>query len=76
MKQTSQLDNACGIIACLHSIYNNQDNIPVEDGSILKNFLAMTAGKSAAERATLLEGYQQFKDIHKEAASQGQSGEA
>ena len=23
MKQTSKLDNACGVIACLHTIYNN-----------------------------------------------------
>lgn len=27
MKQTSKLDNACGVIACLHSIYNNQSHI-------------------------------------------------
>jgi hypothetical protein len=23
MKQTKELDNACGVIACIHSIFNN-----------------------------------------------------
>ena len=27
MKQTGNLDNACGIIACLHAIYNNPTSI-------------------------------------------------
>ena len=39
MKQTSTLDNACGIIACLHAIFNNQDKVPVESDSILGKYL-------------------------------------
>ena len=30
MKQTSRLDNACGIIACLHAVYNNLDKVSIE----------------------------------------------
>ena len=25
MKQTGKLDNACGVIACIHSVFNNLD---------------------------------------------------
>ena len=38
MKQTEKLDNACGIIACLHSVLNNLDNVQLEVGSILDKF--------------------------------------
>lgn len=38
MKQTDKLDNACGIIACLHSVLNNLDSIQLEVGSILDKF--------------------------------------
>ena len=41
MHQTGKLDNACGIIACIHSIYNNlsPDKIVLEEGTVLSNFL-------------------------------------
>ena len=39
MKQTNVLDNACGVIACLHSIYNNKSHITLEEG-VLKNYLS------------------------------------
>ena len=35
MKQTGALDNACGIIACLHAIYNNPTSIQLGEGSVL-----------------------------------------
>ncbi len=38
MNQSGALDNACGVIACLHAIYNNLEQIPVAEGTILKNF--------------------------------------
>jgi len=36
MKQTSKLDNACGLIACIHSIFNNLDLIKLEPNSTLQ----------------------------------------
>jgi len=41
MDQSGTLDNACGVIACLHLIYNNlgTDKIVLGDG-VLKNFHA------------------------------------
>jgi len=39
MDQTGTLDNACGVIACLHAIFNNlgDDKVILKDG-VLKNF--------------------------------------
>ena len=72
MKQTKELDNACGVIACLHAIYNNQDHIQLEDGKTLSNFYNMIKdGKSSAEIATALESYDDFKKQHKSFAEQG-----
>ena len=64
MKQTSTLDNACGIIACLHAIFNNQDKVPVESDSILGKYLQDAQNKSPAERATALESNDGFKNKH------------
>src|SRR5690348_3983010 len=30
MKQTNVLDNACGIIACLHAVLNNSKQVPIK----------------------------------------------
>lgn len=38
MKQTSKLDYACGVIACIHSVLNNLDKVQVSDGSVLDRF--------------------------------------
>jgi ubiquitin carboxyl-terminal hydrolase L3 len=35
MKQTKVLDNACGIIACLHAVYNNLSWMQIEEGSVI-----------------------------------------
>ena len=39
MKQTRELDNACGVIAALHCVYNNQSLISLAPDSTLKNFI-------------------------------------
>ena len=72
MDQTETLDNACGVIACLHLIYNNlgDDKIVLNDG-VLKNYLTACEGKDNAERAKILETFSEFKIMHKESASQG-----
>ena len=39
MKQTGTLDNACGIIACLHATLNNLEQVQITAGSVLDNYL-------------------------------------
>ena len=73
MKQTNVLDNACGIIACLHSVLNNLNQIPLEEGSILQRFNKAAEGKTPEQKATLLEEIKDFQDVHKIYANQGQS---
>jgi len=38
MKQTGELDNACGIIACIHATLNNLDQIQLSPESTLAKF--------------------------------------
>ena len=42
MKQTEVLDNACGVIACIHAILNNlgegDTKITLTEGSVLANY--------------------------------------
>lgn len=73
MKQTGVLDNACGIIACLHSVLNNLDKITLEKDSVLGQFWEKAKDISPAERATLLENFTAFQEIHKKHASEGGS---
>jgi ubiquitin carboxyl-terminal hydrolase L3 len=75
MKQTGTLDNACGVIACIHAIYNNLDSIgSLGEGSVLANHLAATQGLSPEERCAALESNTAFQTVHKGKALQGQSG--
>ena len=59
MKQTAELDNACGVVACLHAIYNNvsADKITLDPESVLGKFFGSIRDASPADRATALEGY-------------------
>ena len=60
MKQTPKLDNACGVIACIHSTLNNLDKFQLTEGSILDKFYKSAKGISPLERALALEGNQEF----------------
>mmetsp|Transcript_20801 Transcript_20801/g.14913 ORF Transcript_20801/g.14913 Transcript_20801/m.14913 type:complete len:102 (-) Transcript_20801:332-637(-) len=73
MKQTEVLDNACGVIACLHAILNNvsADKINLEADSILHKFLEDVKSKTPEERATALENNEAFQNAHSSSASQG-----
>jgi len=74
MKQAGTLDNACGIIACLHAILNNNNNNNmVLPDSVLAKFQATTANQTPAERCHELEQNHDFKTVHKRFALQGQS---
>ena len=80
MKQTSVLDNACGVIACIHAILNNlgegDNKITLAEGSVLSNFLNSVRESTPAERATALENFTEFQNVHKQRAAQGQSNQA
>ena len=71
MKQTNVLDNACGIIACLHAVLNNLDEVGLTEGSILGNWANEAKALNPEERATLLENANEFKTAHAEAAAEG-----
>ena len=70
MKQTGTLDNACGVIACIHAILNNlgegDNKIALNDGSVLSNYLNSVRSSTPAERATALENYTEFQAVHRE----------
>ena len=71
MKQTNVLDNACGIIACLHSIFNNvgADKIKLDEGSLLEQYFKKVEGLSTPEeRSTQLENFAEFKEEYKSRA--------
>lgn len=79
MKQAGTLDNACGIIACLHAILNasesnnsNNDDTIVPD-SVLAKFREATRNQTPAERCRELEQNNDFKTVHRSFALQGQS---
>ena len=76
MKQTEKLDCACGLIACIHSVLNNQASITVPEDSVLGRFYQATSGKTPDEIATLLENNDEFKSTHATFAAQGQSEQA
>ena len=73
MKQTGALDNACGVIACLHAIYNNLHSITLHADKPLATYLEKVQDQTPDQRATTLEGYTEFQEQHKAFASQGQS---
>ena len=76
MKQEGTLDNACGIIACLHAIYNQPSaavDAMMAPHSVLAQFQTATADQTPHERGRALEQNQQFRTVHRAFAQQGQS---
>ena len=77
MKQTGVLDNACGVIACIHAILNNigdgDNKIKLEENSVLEQMRTATAEQSPEERAASLEANGAFSAVHNNFAAQGQS---
>lgn len=74
MKQTEILDNACGLIACLHSIYNSPKMLTsLDPQSLLSKYYQTIRNKRPLERAHALEDYKEFQQIHQQFAQKGQS---
>lgn len=60
MKQTYKLDYACGVIACIHSIFNNMKELSIKEDSILDKFYKMSKNMTPLERALNLEDNHDF----------------
>ena len=76
MKQHDALDNACGVIACLHAVYNTAAGATLPAESILARHLATASALDPAARAAALEANVEFQSVHKAMASEGQSAMA
>lgn len=74
MHQSKVLDNACGIIACIHAIFNCPA-VELDKASVLGKFQQNTLSATPKERCEALENDTDFQTIHKIYASKGQSAE-
>eukprot|EP00826_Nyctotherus_ovalis_P029470 TRINITY_DN2329_c0_g1_i1.p1 TRINITY_DN2329_c0_g1~~TRINITY_DN2329_c0_g1_i1.p1 ORF type:complete len:274 (-),score=84.58 TRINITY_DN2329_c0_g1_i1:118-816(-) len=75
MWQTKTLDNACGLIACIHAVFNNLAIVPVAEGSPLKEFYNVAIKQSPEERAATLDGFTSIKSVHRDCGKKGQSNQ-
>ncbi|XP_063986407.1 ubiquitin carboxyl-terminal hydrolase isozyme L3 [Diachasmimorpha longicaudata] len=67
------VSNACGTVALVHAIANNQDRIDLDDG-ILKTFLEKAKDLSFSERGELLVNTaSKIIDAHEQLAQEGQT---
>jgi ubiquitin carboxyl-terminal hydrolase L3 len=73
MHQSGSLDNACGIIACIHAAFNSPMSIAYDPNSVLGRFRTSTSSLSPRERCAALENNEEFRMIHAAHASEGQS---
>jgi len=71
VKQTIQ--NACGTIALLHAMGNNQDTIPIKPGSLMDKYFKDVKGMSPEEAGKLLEGNDDLASSHESSAQEGQT---
>ncbi|KAJ1915733.1 hypothetical protein H4219_004150 [Mycoemilia scoparia] len=70
-KQT--ISNACGTIALIHALANNQDNVNFTEDSALKRYFEKTKPLSPAERGQILETEAEIANAHKVTAQGGQT---
>ncbi|CAI5483991.1 unnamed protein product [Closterium sp. Yama58-4] len=65
------IDNACGTIALLHAIGNNQHQLTLEQGSFLQQFFEKTKDMTPEDRAAYLEADTLLEKAHTDAAEAG-----
>ena len=73
IKQISELDNCCCLIALLHAIGNNLDKVILKPKSPLADFFEKTQTMTSDERATVLLNDEKIHQAHEETAQQGQT---
>ena len=74
MRQTHELDNACGLIAALHVFANCKNGkMEFQPESVLENFYKNAKNLSPMDRAKLLEKDEKFKKAHKHFSDKGQT---
>ncbi|KAJ3395146.1 Ubiquitin carboxyl-terminal hydrolase isozyme L3 [Entophlyctis sp. JEL0112] len=71
IKQT--IPNACGTIALLHALLNNQGVFSFAPASPIARLRDAFVGRSPAERAAVLETDQQLAQLHADSSVQGQT---
>ena len=64
IKQTNELDLACGLIAVLNVIGNNLNKIILEKQSLLDVFFENTKSLNFNQRSKYLENYKELKELH------------
>jgi ubiquitin carboxyl-terminal hydrolase L3 len=73
LHQHSQFGNACGTIACVHSVLNNPDSISLSDGSPLQVFRDSNASLDADSLGWALADATSVHEASEESASGGQT---
>jgi len=73
MKQSEELDYACGLIAAMHSIGNNLEKINLPENSLLKKYFDNAISLNPEKRADLLCSSNDMKQVHETHAEMGQT---
>lgn len=73
IKQIEELDSCCCLIALLHAIGNNLDQITLKPNSPLAEFFEKTQTMTPDERALVLLNDENIHQAHEEIAQQGQT---
>ena len=73
MWQTETLDNACGLIACIHAVFNNLAAVTLAKGSALEEFYNASIKQTPEERANTLDDFEAIKTVHRDCGKKGQS---
>ena len=73
IKQIEELDSCCCLIALLHAIGNNLDQVTLKPDSPLAEFFEKTKTMTADERALVLLNDDKIHQAHEETAQQGQT---
>ena len=73
MLQCGNLDNACGLIACIHAVFNNLSHIKLLPGSPLDKFWTQSCKLNPKERADTLDGCEEIQAAHDKCGHEGQS---
>ncbi|XP_069061376.1 ubiquitin carboxyl-terminal hydrolase isozyme L3 [Pleurodeles waltl] len=71
MRQT--ISNACGTVALIHAVANNQGKLEFGQDSAMKKFLNQSSSMSPEEKAKFLEQDESIRVTHESSAQEGQT---